>query len=658
MLFGGIKRKIKQQMDNTSKSRRLAAIMFTDIVGYTALMGNDEQKAFELLNINRGIQRPAIEEFNGTWIKELGDGVMASFNNISDAVNAAIKIQKDCNDVNKFQLRIGIHLGEVVAEAGDVFGDAVNIAARIQSAAKPGSIYVSEAVHHNVANKKLVQTIFVKEDVLKNVKEPVRLYEVMIHGEMMIPEVSKPNVIPGKSIAVLPFANMSSDSEQEFFSDGLTEEIISDLSGIKKLVVISRSSIMTFKGTQKKIKEIATELNVKYVLEGSVRKAGNNLRITAQLIDAGSDAQIWSKKFNGTLEDVFDIQEKVSRSIVEALRVTLSPQEDKQISDRPIPNVQAYECYLKARQEIYRGSKESLENAFRLLQNGLDLIGPNELLYATLGYAYFFSFRFLNKSDRSDFIKAKEYTQKAFALNPKSAQAHVVEGWAYWSEGELQNSTKSMKKALQIEPNNSDALFGLAETYLYAGKAEAGHNISDKLVMIDPLTPMVHIMKASCFMDSDIINGLPYFEKAYAMDPQSPLTQWMMASAYFWCGQNEEGYPLVDNLAQAAPGWAFTNQLLFLKNGLQENKEKALSFATEELEIEAKNDHHFAFHLAECYAVINEKEKSLDLLEFSMQIFFPYLFLSKNILFDNIKNEERFKQLMKMGEQKTVAFEI
>jgi adenylate cyclase len=645
-------------MNNTLKTRRLAAIMFTDIVGYTALMGNDEQKAFELLYINRGIQKPAIEEFNGTWIKELGDGVMASFDTISDAVNAAIKIQKECNVANKFQLRIGIHLGEVVVEAGDVFGVAVNIAARIQGAAKPGSIYVSEAVHHNVVNKNDVQTIFVKEEILKNVKEPVRMYEVMLHGEMMISEVSKPTVIPGKSIAVLPFANMSSDPEQEFFSDGLTEEIISDLSGVKKLVVISRSSIMTFKGTQKKIKEIATELNVKYVLEGSVRKAGNNLRITAQLIDAISDAQIWSEKFNGTLEDVFDIQEKVSRSIVDALRVTLSPQEDKQISDRPIPNVQAYECYLKARQEIYRASKESLDNAFRLLQNGLDLMGPNELLYATLGYAYFFSFRFLNKSDRSDFIKAKEYTQKAFELNPDSAQALVVEGWAYWSEGDLQNSTISMKKALEIEPNNSDALFGLAETYLYAGKAEEGILVTDKLIKIDPLLPLVYIMKGSCFMDLDFKDGLPYFKKGYDMDPQSPVGQWMMASVYFWIGENENGYPFVDDLVKAAPGWAFTNQLLFLKNGLQGNREKALSFATEELEIEAKNDHHFAFHLAECYAVIGEKEKALDHLEFSMKIFFPYIFLSKNILFDNIKNEERFKQLMKMGEQKSKAFEI
>jgi len=641
-----------------SQIRQLAAIMFTDIVGYTALMGDDEHKAFELLNINRSIQKPIIEQFNRKWIKELGDGVMASFNTVSDAVNAAIKIQKDCNAANKFQLRIGIHQGEVVAEANDIFGDAVNIASRIQSAAKPGCIYISETVHHNVLNKKDIQTKFIKEEFLKNVKEPVRMYEVVMNNKLIAQSETKSHTPLRNSIAVLPFANMSSDPEQEYFSDGLTEEIIADLSMVNKLLVISRSSIMTFKGTNKKMKEIAAEVNVRYVLEGSVRKAGNNLRITAQLIDAGSDSHIWSEKYNGTLEDVFDIQEKVSRSIVESLKLKLTPQEDEQIAERPITNIHAYESYLKARQEIFRGSEASMNNGIKLIQNALDIIGANDLLYAMLGYTNFFYSRFLNKTDRAYFLKAKENANKAFALNPDSPLAHVTQGWIYWNEGNLQASADSMKKALLIEPNNSDALFGLAEIYLYAGKSEAAHSISDKLLVIDPLMPMVYIMKASCFLDANIAEGLPYFEKAYNMDSQSPLNTWMLVCAYFWCGKNEAGYPLVDNVVTTSPDWSFTKQLLFIKNGLQNDKEKALNYATPELDIEAKNDHHFAFHLAECYAVINEKEKALDLLEYSMKIFFPYKFLSKNILFSNIKNEERFIELMKMGEQKSEDFKI
>ncbi len=641
-----------------SQSRQLLAIMFTDIVGYTALMGNDEQKAFTFLTINRDIQKPIIEQFSGRWIKELGDGVMASFNTVSDAVNAAIKIQEGCLSANKFQLRIGIHQGEVVLEGGDVFGDAVNIAARIQSAAKPGAIYISETVQHNVSNKNHIQTKFIKEEALKNVKEPVRMYEVLLFNDVLAPVEIKSKPASRAGIAVLPFANMSSDPEQEYFSDGLTEEIISDLSRVNTLLVISRSSIMTFKGTQKKLKEIAGEVNVRYVLEGSVRKAGNNLRITAQLIDADTDSHLWSEKYNGTLEDVFDIQEKVSRSIVEALKLKLTPQEDQQIAERPITNVHAYECYLKARQAIFQATEESMQNAFGLLQNGIDLIGPNELLYATLGYANFFYHRFVNKADRSYFFKAKEYAGKAFAVNPDSPLAHVVLGWAYWSEGDLQASGNAMKNALHVDPNNSDALLGLAEVYIYAGKSLAANALADKLLIIDPLTPFEYIMKGSCFLDTDIADGLPYFEKAYAMDLQSPVTQWMLASAYFWCGRNEDGYPLADRLATALPDWAFTHQLLFLKYGLQGDKQRALSYATPELHTEAANDHHFAFHLAECYAVVDEKDKALDLLKYAMEIFFPYVFLSKNILFDNIKEEERFAALMKMGQGKSEAFKI
>ena len=178
-------------------------------------------------------------------------------------------------------------------------------------------------------------------------------------------------------------------------------------------------------------------------------------------------------------------------------------------------------------------------------------------------------------------------------------------------------------------------------------------------MQIDPLTPFIYIMKASCFLDTNISEGLPYFEKGVTMDPQSPVGQWVLASAYFWCGENEKGYQLADALSIAVPDWAFVQQLLFLKNGLQGNREKALKYAANpELKVEAKNDHHFAFHLAECFAVIDEKEKALDMLEYAMQIFFPYKFLSKNILFENIKGEERFKKLMKEGREKSDAFEI
>lgn len=255
-----------------SQSRQLAAIMFTDIVGYTALMGKDEHKAFALLNKNRQLQKSFIEAFNGRWIKELGDGVMSSFNTVSDAVNAAVKIQEACNVAKDFQLRIGIHQGEVVFENNDVFGDAVNIAARIQAAAAPGCIFISETVHHNISNKSEIKSQFVKEELLKNVSQPVRMYQVLFAGsEIIVPE--KPiAVVIEKSIAVLPFVNMSDDRDQEFFSDGISEEIINMLAQVKELKVIGRTSCFAFKGKNLDLKFIGEQLKVSHILEGSVRK--------------------------------------------------------------------------------------------------------------------------------------------------------------------------------------------------------------------------------------------------------------------------------------------------------------------------------------------------------------------------------------------------
>ena len=258
------------------QTRNLAAIMFTDIVGYTSLMGNDEAKAFNLLKKNRELQKPIVEQFNGRWIKELGDGVMASFNTVSDAVNAAIAIQKGCNEANEFQLRIGIHLGEVVFENEDVFGDGVNIASRIQAIASPGSIFISESVYENISNKKDFHAKFVREQILKNVKEPVRIYKVVTSDEnsgLTIKEQSMDN-LPPKSIAVLPFVNMSNDPEQEYFSEGMAEEILNSLTHLKDLKVAGRTSSFQFKGKNIGLPELGHKLGVSKVLGRKCQKTG------------------------------------------------------------------------------------------------------------------------------------------------------------------------------------------------------------------------------------------------------------------------------------------------------------------------------------------------------------------------------------------------
>src|SRR6266550_4416083 len=335
-----------------SQSRQLAAIMFTDIVGYTALMGDDEQKAFELLDKSRLLQKPLIEQFGGKWIKELGDGALATFSSITDAVNCASSIIKGCEPINGLKLRIGIHQAEVVFENDDVFGDGVNIASRLQSLAPIGGICISETVQNNIANRKEIKTRFIKEETLKHIKEPMSIYEVVIDvadtSQHPIKSAYKEamKIIPEKSIAVLPFINMSNDPEQEYFSDGMAEEILNSLSHLKDLKVAGRTSSFQFKGKNVDLREVGEKLGVATVLEGSIRKQGSKLRITAQLINVEDGFHLWSEKYDRTMDDIFAIQDEIALAITEQLKITLFEKDREIISKTTTQNAEAYELYL------------------------------------------------------------------------------------------------------------------------------------------------------------------------------------------------------------------------------------------------------------------------------------------------------------------------
>lgn len=631
-----------------SSSRQLAAIMFTDIVGYTALMGNDEQKAFELLKRNRELQKPIIEKFNGRWIKELGDGVMASFNTVSDAVNAAIKIQEDCNAAKDFQLRIGIHLGEVIFENDDLFGDGVNIASRIQAVANPGSIYISESVHHNVSNKKEIQTQFVKVETLKNVKEPVKIYEVMMKiGSIPITE-NKMKDTPQNSIAVLPFANMSSDPEQEYFSDGITEEIITDLSHLHELLVISRSSVMTFKNSNKKIKEIARELNVHYVLEGSVRKAGNSLRITAQLIDAGNDAHIWAEKYNGTLDDVFDIQEKVSRSIVDALKVKLTAKENKQMSERPIDNIHAYDCYLRARREMNKWNEVSFDKAKKYIEDAIDIIGENAVLYGAMGYVCW-NYANIGINAENNYQKAEEYANKSFAIDPDSSAAHLVMANIKISgQGQLQDGLKHLDIMLEKNPNDFDPLMWSALVYMILGKFSKAEPIPGKLMALDPLNPVSHAMPGLInFYSGNFEAALPPLQQAYKMEPENPFYQVFIPLTFCYNNQPNEAIAFIDNNLDPNGKGMIQESALMIKPAVLKQKNILVKWIPS-IRYNAEKDGQYSHFISAFCAMAGLKEEAYYWLENAVhKQFWNYPFLAEHeTAFKPYCNEERYQSLL------------
>jgi len=464
-----------------------------------------------------------------------------------------------------------------------------------------------------------------------------------------------------KSIIVLPFEDISPGKDNEYFSDGLTEEIITDLSHVHDLLVISRSSAMTFKGTKKKIPEIAREVNVRYVLEGSVRKAGNNLRITAQLIDALNDAHLWAEKYAGTLDDVFDIQEKVSRSIVGALKLKLAADEKHGISIKPIDNFAAYECYLRAYHEIYRFTEEGRRRALKYLEAGLAISGDNALLYSTMAFIYWQYWIFVTKDEEVK-AKAEEYIDKALTLDPESPKAYAVRGWMTFDfYKKPQESVPYFKRALAIHPNEFEALHGLARTYAFVGKIKEAVPLAERMIQIDPLNPVCWMFQGALhFYDGRFDLALEPLRKAFQMDPENASIQMYYASSLARNNQVDDAISIIDRMVKASPKGFLAKSMQMLKLALLNNRDAVLREMTLDSQKNIKKEgSNWAYWVAVPLALIGAKKKALDWLEYGLNWFFNYpLLAEKDPFLANIRGEPRFQKLMERVKYEWEHFEV
>jgi non-specific serine/threonine protein kinase len=467
--------------------------------------------------------------------------------------------------------------------------------------------------------------------------------------------------VPEKSIIVLPFKNISSDPEQEYFSDGLTEEIITDLSYINDLLVISRGSAITFKGTKKKIKEIACDVNVRYVLEGSVRKSGNDLRIVAQLIDAESDSHIWAEKYSGKLDDIFNIQEKVSREIADALKLKLSPDEKEEIAKHSIQNLQALESFLKARTEIWRFTEEGLERALRHLENGINLIGDNELLLATKGMAYW---QYINAGinpDNKYLLEIHGIIEKVFDLNSDFAHGYFLRGVYNYKIQNIKAAVKDLKIAIQLDPNHPDSLMELARIYISAGKTDAARPLVSHLLKIDPLTPLNQCYPGFIdFSDGKFDKIVEPHYRMYKLDPENPWGRWIYAWSLLWNKRFEEASDVIDILYHENPESIYSKIGLFWKYAFQGKTQEALKVMTQDNLDKAKGVETLARMIFHGYAMVGEKEKTIDWIEIAVNHgFINYPFLNEyDYLIDFIRGDERFEQLMKRVKHEWENFEV
>jgi len=481
-----------------ASSRQLAVIMFADIAGYTAMMQEDEVMALQLKNKLLQNLDKEVNGHNGRILSFRGDGALCCFISSIEAVRAALALQLEMQNDPRVPLRIGMHTGDVIVDDNEVYGDGVNIASRLESFAIPGSIFLSAKIYDDIKNQKDIQTVSLGKFLLKNVKEEVEIFAVSNPG-VVIPDKNNlegkgekmaEKTDPGRCVLVLPFINMSNDAEQEYFSDGLTEELISKLSALNEIRVISRTTSMRYKGSKQDAKSIARESDAHYIVEGSVRKYGSNLRITAQFIDAVKDIHLWAETYSGTIDDIFDIQEKVSEKIVQALRIQLTKEEQSVLEKRYTQDTEAYQLYLKGRSLWKNRNSEDLNTALNYFEKALEKDPGYALAWAGLSDTYSLLGEYSNISRRTLFPKQMAAVNRALEIDNRLGEAHISLATSLMlNEWDWKNSEKEFKLGIELSPKYATGHHWYGEWLLFNGKTEEAFDAINKAVALEPLSP-------------------------------------------------------------------------------------------------------------------------------------------------------------------------
>ena len=477
--------------------RRLSAIMAADVVGYSRLMGANEVGTLTSLKTHRvELIDPAIAEHQGRIVKLTGDGMLVEFPSVVNAVECAVEVQRGMRDRNvdvagerRIEFRIGINLGDVIVDDDDIFGDGVNVAARLESVAKPGGLAVSQSVRDNVGNRLDLEFEDIGDQQLKNIEFPVRVYNVVLgegpssrNGAGAAPaEVANADK---PSIAVLPFNNMSGDPEQEYFSDGMSEDIITDLSKVSGLFVVGRNTSFGYKGMSPHLQTVASDLGVKFLLEGSVRKAGQRVRVNAQLIDGANGGHLWADRYDRDLTDIFAIQDEITQSIVEQLKIRLLPKEKKAITQAPTANVEAYNYYLKGRQLFHAFTRSYLLLAKEMFAKAVEIDPDYARAYAGMASSIARLWGMYNVPTNADELLA--ITEKALALDPNLAEAHSARAEALANSDRQEEATEAFQRALELDPGNYDANLAYARFCVTQGDFEKAVEFYTRAIEIQP----------------------------------------------------------------------------------------------------------------------------------------------------------------------------
>ena len=570
-------------MSAESFKRKLTAILSADVKGYSRLMGENEAETVRTLTSYRKIMGELIQQHRGRVIDSPGDNILAEFGSVVDAVQCSVAAQNEFKarnaelpETRRMVFRIGVNLGDVIEEEGRIYGDGVNIAARLEALADPGGICISKTAFDQIETKLPLRYEYLGEQQVKNIAKPVAAYRIRMERDLTTADRSLGLKLPDKpSIAVLPFANMSDDPEQEYFSDGISEDIISSLSQVPNIFVIARNSTFTYKGKSVNVQQVCRDLGVKYILEGSVRKVGNRVRITAQLIEGTTGHHLWAERYDRELEDIFAIQDEVTLKILRELQVKLTSGEQARLYSRGTENIDAYLKMTQARFYFYHNDRGSNIVARQICEEVIALDPKWEMPYSVLGWTHWTDARMgWSDSPEESVREAFQCAQKSISLN-ESSVAHGLLSWLYLITGVHEKALLEGERSIAVAPNSADAHAFYAFSLAFAGEPKKAMSRIESALRLNPFPPSWYFL----------VSGIAYrllgryeeaiaaYKKVISIEPGNLVAHVALATVYALDGREMEAQGEAEEVLRIEPKFSverYAKSLAFMNQAYRD----------------------------------------------------------------------------------------
>jgi adenylate cyclase len=574
--------------NNEKITRKLKAILSADVKGYSLLMADDEVHTIQTLKAYRSLMSGFIQQHSGRVVDSPGDNLLAEFGSAVDAVECTVQIQNRLEKENakfiedkRLQFRIGVNIGDVVQDGDRIYGSGVNVAARIEGIAEPGGICISRNTYDQIKNKQNIETEYLGEHDVKNIKGPIRVYKVLLDSDSSKPLVEESLELPDKpSIAVLPFDNMSGDPSQEYFSDGLTEQIISGLCKVSNLFVIARNSSFAYKGKPVNIKQIAQELGVKYILEGSVQKAGGRVRITAQLIDATTDYHMWSERYDRDLSDIFALQDEITMKLIYAMQINLTSGEQARLWEGGTTNIQAYDRLARGSECFLRNNEKDNKQAQQFYKEAIKIDKAYAFAHVMLGFTHIFDLLYRwSKAPIKSFEKAEENVDKALTLNDSLDLAHSLLGFIYLFKRHHDKAIKEGERAIELNPNGTDShvLFGFI--LILSDNTELAIKLLKRAFRLNPIPhPHYYTILAMAYRNNgQYEKAIELSEKGLVGNPDQLTAYLTLAASNIFLNRTEEAHKAAKEVLRIDPNFSLEYQAMTMPYKRQETGDEFIN---------------------------------------------------------------------------------